>query len=207
MGKKKSIFFELQYQKDHKIRHNLNVMYIEKNVCNNTVYTLLDDPSRSKDNANVRWDLVKLDIREELVPQVAANGKVSLPPAIHTLTKNEKLTFCRVLKHLKVPDGYASNISDSVKLAQCKLQGLKSHDCHILLHQMLPLAIRRVLPAKVVVPLAQLSNYFKAVCSTTSTVADFERLDGEISLILCQLETIFSSAFFIIMVHLQTNTR
>ena len=64
---------------------------------------------------------------------------------------------------------------------------------------MLPLAIRRVLPAKVVVPLAQLSNYFKAVCSTTSTVGDFERLDGEISLILCQLETIFPPAFFTIM--------
>ena len=39
--KKKSIFFELEYWKYLHVRHNLDVMHIEKNVCKNIIGTLL----------------------------------------------------------------------------------------------------------------------------------------------------------------------
>ncbi|XP_052172287.1 uncharacterized protein LOC127788215 [Diospyros lotus] len=39
--KKHSIFFELPYWQDNLIRHNLEVMHIEKNVCDNIIWTLL----------------------------------------------------------------------------------------------------------------------------------------------------------------------
>ena len=48
--KKKSIFFELPYWKDNLIRHNLDVMHIEKNVCDNVLFTLLDIKGKTKDN-------------------------------------------------------------------------------------------------------------------------------------------------------------
>ena len=39
--KKSSIFFDLPYLKDLLVRHNLDVMHIEKNVCESLIGTLL----------------------------------------------------------------------------------------------------------------------------------------------------------------------
>ena len=40
--KKKSIFFALPSWEDHVLRHNLDVMYIEKDIVNNIISTLLN---------------------------------------------------------------------------------------------------------------------------------------------------------------------
>ncbi|KAL0541260.1 hypothetical protein IC582_021302 [Cucumis melo] len=53
-----SSFFELPYWKDLHVRHCLNVMHIEKNVCMNILSTLLDIPGKSKDGLNARRDLL-----------------------------------------------------------------------------------------------------------------------------------------------------
>ena len=42
LWKKKSIFFRLPYWKDNLLRHNLDVMHIEKNVMDNILGTMLD---------------------------------------------------------------------------------------------------------------------------------------------------------------------
>ncbi|KAL4018173.1 hypothetical protein IC575_021763 [Cucumis melo] len=65
---KVSSFFELPYWKDLHVRHCLDVMHIEKNICMNILGTLLDIPGKSKDNLNARRDLVHLKIRPELAP-------------------------------------------------------------------------------------------------------------------------------------------
>ncbi|BBG93461.1 hypothetical protein Prudu_001473 [Prunus dulcis] len=44
-----------------------------------------------------------------------------------------------------VPEGYSSNIKNLVSLQDSRLLGLKSHDCHTLMQQLLPVAIRSVL--------------------------------------------------------------
>ncbi|XP_060186727.1 uncharacterized protein LOC132616141 isoform X3 [Lycium barbarum] len=41
-------------------------------------------------------------------------------------------------------DGYSSNISRCVDVNQRRLFGLKSHDCHILMQQLLPIALRLI---------------------------------------------------------------
>ncbi|XP_022155369.1 uncharacterized protein LOC111022513 [Momordica charantia] len=61
--KNKSIFFELEYWKHLHVRHCLDVMHIEKNVCSNLICTLLDIPGKSKDGLQARLDLVELNIR------------------------------------------------------------------------------------------------------------------------------------------------
>lgn len=40
--KKRSIFFELSYWVGNACSHNLDVMHIEKNICDNLIGTLLD---------------------------------------------------------------------------------------------------------------------------------------------------------------------
>ena len=46
--KQKSIFFKLEYQKHILFRHNLDVMHIEKNVCDSTVGTILTIPGKKR---------------------------------------------------------------------------------------------------------------------------------------------------------------
>ena len=51
---KKSIFLELPYWKTLKLCHNLDVMHIEKNVCDNVVGTLMDIDGKTKDSWKAR---------------------------------------------------------------------------------------------------------------------------------------------------------
>ncbi|GJW37302.1 putative transposase-associated domain-containing protein [Tanacetum coccineum] len=56
---KKNIFWELPYWRLLFIRHNLDVMHIEKNVFENLFHTVMDTP-KSKDNLKARLDLSKI---------------------------------------------------------------------------------------------------------------------------------------------------
>ena len=50
------------------------------------------------------------------------------------------------VKKLKVPSGYSCNIKKLVSMKDLKLLGMKSHDCHVLMTHMIPIAIRGILP-------------------------------------------------------------
>ena len=85
--KKKSILFELEYWKYLHVRHNLDVMHIEKNVCESIIGTLFNIPGKTKDGLNARLDLVKMSLRPELFPRVDLK-RTYLPPACYSLSKN-----------------------------------------------------------------------------------------------------------------------
>ena len=78
--KKRSIFFDLPYWKDLLVRHNLDVMHIEKNVCESLIGTLLNIPGKTKDGENARLDMATMGIRESLKP-VSEEGKRTFLPA------------------------------------------------------------------------------------------------------------------------------
>ncbi|WP_163014112.1 hypothetical protein, partial [Streptomyces sp. S1] len=142
--KKRSIFYELPYWRTLFVRHCLDVMHIEKNVCESIVGTLLDIPNKSKDGEKARLDLKELKIRLNLIP--TKKGKATyLPPAKYTLSRQEKRKLCEWLASVKVPNGYSSNLKRLVSMKDLRLIGMTSHDCSILLPQRLPLALRRAL--------------------------------------------------------------
>lgn len=68
-GKKRSIFFYLPYWEYNLVCHNLDVMHIEKNVCDNIIYTLLGLGKKSEENIEARLDLKEMKIRPSLWPQ------------------------------------------------------------------------------------------------------------------------------------------
>lgn len=70
MWKKKSIFFNLPYWKELDLRHNLDVMHIEKNVCDSIIGTLLNIKGKTKDGIESRRDLVTMGIRQDLQPNL-----------------------------------------------------------------------------------------------------------------------------------------
>lgn len=200
--KKKSIFFMLSYWEHHLLRHNLDVMHIEKNVCDNVLGTLLSFDGKSKDNLKARLDLKDMGLRPELHPQSVGLNKVILPTSCFTMSLKEKDQFLKILKNVKVPDGYSSNLSRCIQLKERKMIGLKSHDCHVLMQQLLPIALRGVLSKRVVAPLIDLCCFFRELCSKTLDVRELEQLESRIVETLCHLEMIFPPSFFTIMVHL-----
>ena len=110
--------------------------------------------------------------------------------------------FLSTWKNVTVPDGYSSNIHRCVDEVQKKIFGLKSHDCHIIMEQLLPLAIRNVLPNQVTAILAEFCSFFRVLCSKNLNLLDLDKLQELIVITLCHLEMLFPPSFFTVMVHL-----
>ncbi|GJW55620.1 uncharacterized protein Tco_0099705 [Tanacetum coccineum] len=143
--KKKSIFWDLAYWEHLQVRHCLDVMHIEKNVCESLIGLLLNIAGKTKDGVNVRNDMEDMGIRPELAAKVIPGKRGTyLPPASYTMSKIEKTKFFQCLHGIKVPSGYSANIKKLVSMKDLKLSGMKSHDCHVLMTQMIPIAIREI---------------------------------------------------------------
>ncbi|XP_028082248.1 uncharacterized protein LOC114283584 [Camellia sinensis] len=199
---KRSIMFELPYWKMLKLRHNLDVMHIEKNICDNLMATLLNVDGKNKDIEKARIDLENLKIRKELRLQSRGDGSFVKPPAVYTLSTKERQGFGAFLKSIKYPDGYAANISNCVNTDSGKISGLKNHDCYVLVHQLLPVGMRGSLNNEIGTTLFELGNFFQQLCSKTLKVTDLQKLKDQIILVLYKLEKTFPPAFFDVMVHL-----
>ncbi|KAG8482791.1 hypothetical protein CXB51_024455 [Gossypium anomalum] len=145
----------------------------EKNVCENIIQTILNVDGKSKDNLQSRLDLVHMGIRRDLHPQ-----------------------------DIKVLDAYSSNISRCVSLKDRRLYSLKSHDYHILMQDLLPVALRCCMSKKVTSCIIELSNIMKAICGKVLNVEELEKVQDRAALTLCNLKKIFPPSFFTIMVHL-----
>ncbi|XP_042423229.1 uncharacterized protein LOC122010821 [Zingiber officinale] len=170
------------------LRHNLDVMHVEKNVCENIIGTLLNLKTKSKDGVNARKDLVHLKIRQELHPQEKGENKYHLPPAPYTLSRKEMDVFCSRLKKIKLPDGYSSNIGNCVSVEERNLIGLKSHDCHILMQQLLSVALRNLLPKGPRNAIFMLGAFYNELCQRVLDRNRLEQLEENIAEILCMLE-------------------
>ena len=101
---------------------------------------------------------------------------------------------------MKVPQGYSSNINSLVSVKDLKLVGLKSHDCHVLMQQLLLVVVRGILPEKVRVAITRLCFFFNAICSKVIDPQQLDNLENEASIILSKLEMYFPPSFFDIMI-------
>ncbi|KAL6323438.1 hypothetical protein AAG906_039008 [Vitis piasezkii] len=137
---------------------------------------ILQQLSHVYNSRPARLDLADMKIRNELHLQLKGN-KLLKPHACYTLTFEERKEFCKFLKSVKFPDGYAANISRNVNISDGKILGLKSHDCHVLLQQLLPVGIRPYLNKDICVALVELSGFFQKLCPKTLYVANLERLE------------------------------
>ena len=138
--------------------HSLDVMHITKNMCESLLGTLLNMPERTKDGPKAREDLQSMGIREELHAKCPNDddddeakqdtesrrkGKKAkktgndYPPACFTLSQEEIEQFVTCLLGVKLPYGYAGKISRYLDPAKQKFSGMMSHDCHVLMTQIL----------------------------------------------------------------------
>ncbi|KAL0433488.1 UNVERIFIED_CONTAM: hypothetical protein Slati_2683100 [Sesamum latifolium] len=197
---KKSIFWEHEYWSTHLIRHNLDVMDIEKNVFDNIFNTVMDIKGKTKDNLNARKDLQIICNRPEL--EVDEMRPYVMPKAVYILTRDQKKRIFEWITSLKFSDGYASNLSRCVDMANLRLHGMKSHDCHVFMQKLITIAFREMLPESMWGALTEVSLLFQILCSTTLDVNKVQELEDTVPIIMCNLEKKISPSFFDSMEHL-----
>ena len=100
--------------------------------------------------------------REDFQPEKREKGQHYLRPASYTLSK-EKQSMFDCLNSIKVPSGYSSNIQGRLNMKEKKLTNLKSHDCHILMTQLLPVVLRGILPENVRLAIVKLCAFLNEI--------------------------------------------
>jgi hypothetical protein len=110
---------------------------------------------------------------------------------------------CRPMaKSLCFHYGHALNISRLVNLKDCKLYRMKSHDCHVFIQTLIPLAYQDLLPKGIWDALTEISHFFRDICSNKLQTQHVERFEMNIVKTICKLEMIFLPLFFNSMEHL-----
>ncbi|XP_023882805.1 uncharacterized protein LOC111995129 [Quercus suber] len=108
---KVSILYKLLYWKNKKLKHNIDVMHVEKNITESTYGTLLGIEGRNKDTDKAWIDLQNMNFRHTLPLKQRPDGSYDKPWVFFSLSSNERDDFYDFLKSVKYPDGYAANIS------------------------------------------------------------------------------------------------
>lgn len=162
----------------------------------------MDDKDKTKDNVKARQDVKLYCKRQKLELVKKANGKFSKPKALYSLTKEQKQVVLQWVKELKFPDGYASNVSRCVDLHKCKMWGMKSHDCHVFMERLLPIAFREMLNEPVWKAMTEVNLFLRDLCSSTLKKEELKKMEKNIVVTLCKLEKILPPGFFDYMEHL-----
>ena len=196
MWKKISIFWELPYWEHLDVRSSIDVMHVTKNLCVNLL-GFLGVYGKTKDTPEAREDQQRIKD-----PHNKHTDKGRQYISSYALTKREKEIFFECLYSMKVPAGFSSNIKGIINMAEKKFQNLKSHDCHVIMTQLLPVALRGLLPENVRVPIIKLCAFLNAISQKVIDRESLERLQKDVVQCLVSFELVFPPSFFNIMTHL-----
>ena len=194
MWKKKSIFWDLPYWKVLEVRSAIDVMHVTKNLCVNLL-GFLGVYGKTKDTPEAREDQQRMNEKDGMHP------KQYQGPASYALTKEEKEIFFECLLSIKVPSGFSSNIKGIINMAEKKFQNLKSHDCHVIMTQLLPVALRGLLPENVRLAIVKLCAFLNAISQKVIDPEILPRLQNDLVQCLVSFELVFPPSFFNIMTH------
>jgi hypothetical protein len=106
------------------------------------------------------------------------------------------------LSSIKVPSGFSSNIKRIINVPEKKFINLKSHDCHVIMMQLLPVALRGILPPHVRLATVKLHVFLNAISQKAINHFDLATLQNDVVQCLVSFELVFPPPFFDIMTHL-----
>ena len=202
---RRSKFFDLPYWKTNLTRHNIDVMHTEMNVTKHLINTIMNHKDMSKDGINARKDLKIMGIKQKLwVIEDPETSKVTIPNATFTLSKEEKIRFCTVLKNLKVPSKFSSNFHNNVSINPPELKNMKSHDYHVIMQHLLPVLLQHCFPQHKDLRNAihRISLFYNILCSKVINREHLQKAKASLVEAMCVLEKHFPPAFFDISIHL-----
>ncbi|XP_024007959.1 uncharacterized protein LOC112083967 [Eutrema salsugineum] len=182
---------------DLPVRHNIDVMHVEKNV-SDALLAILMHSQKSKDGLKARKDLEDIGIRRNLHTQVRGK-RTYLPPAAYWLSKEEKRIFCKRLSKFRGPDGYCANITNCVSVDPPIIGAMKSHDHHVLMQNLFPVALRGLLPNGPRVAVTRLCNFLSRLCQRVIDPEKLLAFESEVVETMCQMERFFPPSLYDIM--------
>jgi hypothetical protein len=155
-----------------------------------------------KDTVKVRRDLQRCKIRRHLwlTAHSERGGKLMKPHASYVLTPVEFELFAQTIESLKTPIAYSSSLGKHIRGK--KFGSLKSHDYHVLMQQIMPLALRGLLEPGARMAIMRMCKIFRRLCTKVYNPADFESLQLDVAESMALLEMEFPPSFFDIMTHL-----
>jgi hypothetical protein len=115
---------------------------MEKNICDNIIGTILKIPSKTKNSVNARIDCVNYKVHDKLQPHDKDSEHYDFKGAEFSLPVPKRVLYCNFIQGVRFPSGFASNIANCISAVGHKLQGLKTHDCHILLQRLLAIGVK-----------------------------------------------------------------
>ena len=95
------------------------------------------------------------------------------------------------LNSIKVPSGYSSNIQSIINVKEKKIQNLKSHDCHVLMTQLLSVILRGVLPEIMGLAVVKLCAFINKISQKAINLNNLIKLQKDIVECLVSFEMIF----------------
>ncbi|KAG7572504.1 Transposon En/Spm-like [Arabidopsis suecica] len=122
---KESILWELPYWTDLNLRHNLDVMHIEKNVLDNVMYTMMNVKDKSKDTVKLRIDvsISYLEIECESKKKSLRKGQIRelLPRNVH-LALSGIGAFFRDLSTRSLELNRVQLLNENIVMILCNLE-------------------------------------------------------------------------------------
>ena len=85
-------------------------------------------------------DVTDICDRKELHLQPGLSGKTGKPNVKFVLAMDKRREWCELVKGLNMPDGYCSDLRNIMDPNEAKFNNIKSHDCHMFMETMLPIA-------------------------------------------------------------------
>ncbi|CAM8954086.1 unnamed protein product [Rhodiola kirilowii] len=186
---KKSIFWELPYWVDIKLRHNLDVMHIEKNCFENLFNTIMDVKGKTKDDGVKCIKDIGLYCRRPELELKTIRNRLVANKGKYQLTREQQKLVLVWIKALKFPDGFSSNLGNKVDLSTNKLVGYKSHDAHVFIERLMPIAFKGFLPKQTWEAVSELCTFFRDICASSLDTELMEHWQRNIASTLCKLET------------------
>jgi hypothetical protein len=135
-----------------------------------------------------------------LTPNPRRGRKLVKPVAPYVLSDAEFDVFASTLESLKTPSGYASVLGRHIR--NKKFGGLKSHDYHVLMQELMPLALRGLLKPGSRMVVRRMSKVFRQICTKVYNPADYKSLKIDVAESMALLEMEFPPSFFDIVTHL-----
>ena len=118
--KKKSVFQKLPYWEILRVRHYIDDMHVEKNVCESCLGTLLKIKCKRKDGDSSWLDM--LVVQSKRKSEAEDNEKFIKARQIYNFCTKEATQFFTYLLLVKTPSSYCTNIRSLVDVNSGKMK-------------------------------------------------------------------------------------
>ena len=118
--KKKSVFWKLPYWQILHVHHCIDVMHVEKNVCESMLGTLLKIKGKTKDGGGARLDM--LGDQSKHKSEAEDDDKFIKACQSYNFSKKEATQFFTYLLSVKTPSSYCANIRSLVDVSSGKMK-------------------------------------------------------------------------------------